>query len=93
MLEELKNSIARSHEESLNTPCDDDINRKTKNKLTIYSNAADLPVYENIDLLKHNNPKAILLALDILLEKKLMRSADEIEKEAFAKKALTTGIK
>jgi hypothetical protein len=91
-LEELKNSIARSHEESLNTPGGDH-KRLSKNRLTIYSGQGEQPIYENMDLLKHNNPKDILIALDVLTERKLMRSAEEVEKDAFAKKAMNTGIK
>ena len=36
-LEVLKDSIARSHEESLNTPVPGDAHRVTRNKLSVYA--------------------------------------------------------
>jgi len=51
------------------------------------------PVYENLELLKHDKPIDILNALAAAQEAKLMRTAAEVEKEALQQQALTPGLK
>ena len=60
----------------------------------MYAAARELvPVYENLELLRHGTPAGILSALAAAQEAKLMRSAAELEKEAHQGPALTPGIK